>query len=1515
MAISERLFEIKKVTELTSKLPILGAYFAHCESNGVLYKATMDELATFLAPYVTAVGASGFVAVESNALPVAEAGKFTIVGADTYTQSGGDNIDALDLLNILSHNGTEWVLTTGIGIPAYTYATTVEANTAIPNEVFAGKNKREGKTVLIGQPGGYVRYMWIGGFMDANLAKADPVSKELLSRNVFDVSNLDTGLYIEYVTGSGRTIGDRIPIEGFSATRYAEPIKCKPNTLYTTNIPDYAIIFKDKNFAIISGIQKPNNNGQFTTPANCEYFETYVKDDKKDFITIVEGSLTMMDRSVYGDKRLGVVAENVVGVDLPGIEKLVDNNDLFEASKIRRTSVTAGTYADYLTGKVISIDDTAQDKYYTFKARIKAGKTYEFGDIYRQQFAFFTKAGVYISGYAATLNGESKRFTAPLNAYYIVFTGTLAGIANQYLIELSGVVELHNPANKTNGKYVDYATGNLLDNAATSVTTVSVKPNTTYEFGSTVQQQLVWKRKDGTVISGYAGSISGYENQLTSPNGAFIAVYTTNIADDVSQSFRKVELQDVVKTIKITAVKNANNWNSVRNTATAIKDSSKNKRYIITVPFGVWNEIDLGGYGDFIKIVGQDRYRTFIDTLGASTNVNYIIPSDYMGTGEYAGQQIASVPLIWKHTVFLRKNLLISNVTLRASNCKYALHADDNRYAKFIGDNISLEETANCNNVIGMGIWGGQNFELTNFSVKRSTPGQAGIFFHNWNNQLAGTRTNFKNGRFINCYYADVSELGSDQEDTLIFENCSSDTENKIKYFVTMENGATMYNKVGGGKEVNPLLVPYSIHTVIAGTNVDNYDISSGQRPNALTYVQQSAVNASKSDLQYRGTFDSLALAIAGVPLATRKLGDTVVIKENGSVVEYWWKTLTTDAGLIKKTADLKEWEAKVYAKDERVKYLGKYWTSNAATVAGDIPGTSTKWSEDLTAYKPNELTRTATPNLIDYSNIVRGSILSSIGDKTPITPPSVSEMLRQLFPAGTYTLLGYYNKSGLSYYRVEKLDGTKLKGGQVASLPKDLEGNPLLEITEEAYLYLNLTWGANLYDKNAIGIFTGDRTQFYPPLPVTTINGALVVQFLPFIAGSVYEVGKNVAYGNVLYTCIKRTTGAELPTDKACFKLYVGAELGFKLSAKNLFDPEKMILTGVYLNGLGDIYTISGEISASVVKIRLNLIEGEITSYYSINQRLNSNGAYRLEKLDGTKIAGASAGTLPTSLSGEGKTFAITEDVYFYQQLYFKNGTTLSNNVDISTYQIEAGQYKTTFEPYKQIVSINGVGFGVQAKTALSQYEDKTVVTAGDSITEGTMGGYVKFIKEVLGCFIRNLGSSGSRIGRMIALLTDIKDRSDTVVTAAAPDYTTVSAVTIQIGTNGYLTGSVADFQQADSVLNHVGTELDYFNAFPNTFYGNFGLVIEWILWKNPKCRIYIITIPNNSNPNIDQEAFAVALKTISEYYATGFVDALHNSGMPLKLLTKYTYDSTHFNELGNEVWGKYIGNFMKGN
>ncbi|MCT9812408.1 SGNH/GDSL hydrolase family protein [Acidovorax sp. Be4] len=205
-----------------------------------------------------------------------------------------------------------------------------------------------------------------------------------------------------------------------------------------------------------------------------------------------------------------------------------------------------------------------------------------------------------------------------------------------------------------------------------------------------------------------------------------------------------------------------------------------------------------------------------------------------------------------------------------------------------------------------------------------------------------------------------------------------------------------------------------------------------------------------------------------------------------------------------------------------------------------------------------------------------------------------------------------------------------------------------------------------------------------------------------------------------------------------------------------------------------------------------------------------------------------------------------------------------------------------------------------------------------GDSITEGTEGGYVKYVQNVVQCISTNYGSSGARTGRLVALATDQLNRQEVGGPATNPDYTGVAGVTIMIGTNdinGGAIGSLVDipakslqdvpFTPAGGPL--VSTPDQYWALFPNTFYGNVGLVIEYIKYRNANTLIYLVSPPHNTA--YDMTVIRAALAALAKFYSIRFIDAQDEAGLERKQFMKYSYDGSHLNVLGNDLWGNYVG------
>ncbi|WP_353166454.1 SGNH/GDSL hydrolase family protein [Empedobacter brevis] len=567
----------------------------------------------------------------------------------------------------------------------------------------------------------------------------------------------------------------------------------------------------------------------------------------------------------------------------------------------------------------------------------------------------------------------------------------------------------------------------------------------------------------------------------------------------------------------------------------------------------------------------------------------------------------------------------------------------------------------------------------------------------------------------------------------------------------------------------------------------------------------------------------------------------------------------------------------------------------------------------------------TATENKVD--NIVTGKIdknnlvsiqqndylITNEGNKsTPLTGAKVS--VSELKNIGKYIIGNFKeNINYFSNYRLEDALGNKIQGGNLNTLTLNNGYREITTTTENTKLYLNIYHSSSPnYNQNEDIIFV-----VFNSVPDELINndkiiyilGGNVRQFIKFNLGNIYKKELQVYYNNSIYEVIKTTTGAQLPTDVTYFKRIVGVDVGVSRT-RNLFNKNTDFITTHYVNTSGNLIVNPSTVISKVAVLKLDHDEENSNTKYAINQVTSlGNSYYRVEDLQGALLSYGRVNDLPKS--GDGRILTITQDCKFFYNIYFKSGTNTAGEIaDINTFQIEKGDVVTSFVPYEVLSSINGLNIN-QSNGLPNRYFGKNFLTAGDSITQGTEGGYVKYLAEILGTNITNVGSSGSRSGRFVGILTDIKDRSDIdVSTRTAPDYTKFEGGSFMIGTNSDAAigfGSLADIPTG-TVLDFPGNELAYFNSFPNTYYGNVALVIEWIKWKNPKFVINLVsppfTIASNSNDISNR------LKELANYYSVNFIDGTHQSGLALKQRSVYTYDGTHFNTLGNEIWGKFLAN-----
>lgn len=215
----------------------------------------------------------------------------------------------------------------------------------------------------------------------------------------------------------------------------------------------------------------------------------------------------------------------------------------------------------------------------------------------------------------------------------------------------------------------------------------------------------------------------------------------------------------------------------------------------------------------------------------------------------------------------------------------------------------------------------------------------------------------------------------------------------------------------------------------------------------------------------------------------------------------------------------------------------------------------------------------------------------------------------------------------------------------------------------------------------------------------------------------------------------------------------------------------------------------------------------------------------------------------------------------------------------------------------------------------------------ANSSAIYGVSGGHSSTVRGmVLGKTIFTEGWQQTRFAQHIA--AGYEDPKD---------YTKYEAVVIMIGTNATvaaMSGNV-DADIPDICVNDISSypysysatgktnpsatlnsAADFFDlCFPGTYYGDLAASIEYIRWKNPNCRIFLVTIPPNSQysdtadvrhyKHVREEILALADKL-----SVQVIDAQVRASLGLHNIGYWSADGIHPNAIGKELWASYIAN-----
>lgn len=298
--------------------------------------------------------------------------------------------------------------------------------------------------------------------------------------------------------------------------------------------------------------------------------------------------------------------------------------------------------------------------------------------------------------------------------------------------------------------------------------------------------------------------------------------------------------------IYITAQRNLNDYNSIRELMASITDASEFKQYVINIPAGMWRECDIVGK-KYVKLKGAGVDKTILIN-DSDAMADLYTPSDY-SFPNWAGKKLSDVPQDFKHVVHALADIEIEDLTLQAVKCKYSAHFDSGSYQKITAKNVKFKEQ-NCNFPIGIGTGNGQELTFQQCFLERSSI-NLGVFVHNWNNQSKKAIVTFDGCKFINCSYLLVDELGSEQEDEINLFNCTTTLGENAGHIQLMvdktSEGTTYWINSEGIEEPNPVNVPYCWILKITGTAINTIESNdSGNFNSAWAGIPQRDVNLVK---------------------------------------------------------------------------------------------------------------------------------------------------------------------------------------------------------------------------------------------------------------------------------------------------------------------------------------------------------------------------------------------------------------------------------------------------------------------------------------------------------------------------------------------------------------------------------------------------------------------------------------------------------------------------------------------
>lgn len=450
---------------------------------------------------------------------------------------------------------------------------------------------------------------------------------------------------------------------------------------------------------------------------------------------------------------------------------------------------------------------------------------------------FFTGESPFAPGLDAhTMVANSGEFT--LGKYYAQFTSMVPGtsfyipIPDKYRkvgakLKLT-VVCKNTQAFNLITYFRDTNNSNWVNNSGAATTIISP---------SKTEQQITIERKYEAGV-GYFAFYSGSSIASCDIKIGYVSLFIENA------NFSDL----IVKTNEIVVdAAGGGDFTNLRDALKSITDASENNRYHVLIKNGTYNEIDIAGANyhgsnkDVVVIEGQSRDGVIIRTDGLSTALS---PVDYnKDPATYGGIPINTIPQAWKHTFWLITTCTIKNLTVHANDVKYCVHQDSSGNYDSLFDNCMFIHEENTSyfygNIIGIGSRYKQYQRYHNCifefrcGISDGISESSAVYWHNWNNQAGSTGLELKNCKCINCHILFTSDLGSNHDDVLIVDGCSTNLKTRgIKY--TLSPG---YYTPTPSTEND---YPYNIRLLINGGNISFFNLPSNRSEAGLKALAQN---------------------------------------------------------------------------------------------------------------------------------------------------------------------------------------------------------------------------------------------------------------------------------------------------------------------------------------------------------------------------------------------------------------------------------------------------------------------------------------------------------------------------------------------------------------------------------------------------------------------------------------------------------------------------------------------------